>query len=95
MITDQEYDDLAQNAHMLSGALATVTPVALGTPWPWCLWGAVLIMVFAVTKEFWYDATEETVEIRGSDYRDFYFYGFGTGIALIVLGLRYFVGQTV
>lgn len=81
MITDEEFDWLAQKSHMLGGACAIWgTIVLFGARWIWL--AAVLMTAFAAAKEFWYDNIWETAEERGSNLRDFTFYLVGQVAAL-------------
>ena len=86
-ISDAEFDFVSQNAHALGGALAVLGPAALLGEW-YAVGGAVLVMVFAAVKEFWYDEHYETAEVRGSSLRDFTFYGVGAVTALLLCGIR-------
>jgi len=84
MITDKQFDSLAQNAHMLGGSCAVFGCDALwGVRGKWA--GAALIFVFALVKEFWYDERYETPEVRGSSAEDFIFYCVGILAALMAL----------
>lgn len=84
-ITPKDFDFVAQNAHMLGGALAVFGFAAMFGPWH-AVTGAGAVMVFAAVKEFWYDAHYETAAIRGSNGRDFWFYVTGVAAALALYG---------
>jgi len=83
MIDPRDYDSVAQNAHMLFGALMVFLPTYIFGPD--ALWyGMALFFAFAMVKEFWYDEKYETEEVRGSSIKDFIFYMIGAILGLLV-----------
>lgn len=87
MIKISQFDWLAQKSHILSGALAVFAPLALsGEKAMWI--GALVITIWALVKEFWYDERYESKEERGSNFRDFFFYVSGAAIALSIWAIK-------
>ena len=59
MITDEQFDELAQEAHFFGAMAAVFGSVAVfgyGAMW----YGIGGILLFAAVKEFWYDRIHET-----------------------------------
>lgn len=82
MITDKQFDDLAQKAHFFGAACFIF---ALDDLWHAPGTAFVVLVFAAVLKEFWYDYKYEDPEVRGSSMRDFGYYIAGAGNALAVL----------
>lgn len=80
MITDSEFNFLAQINHILFGAIMVFAPLALGSTHLW--WFVVATVIGTAVKEFWYDKNYETPEARGSSLEDFLFYQLGMAVAL-------------
>lgn len=84
MITDDQFNTLAQYNHMLAGAVVVLATVETYPPAIW-----YVVVAFALLtgwKEFWYDYRYETTEVRGSSLSDFLHYQLGVGA---VLALHY------
>jgi len=86
VITDKEFDLVAQNAHVLAGALAVLGSIALWGPSS-KLPATVMMIAFAAIKEFWYDQQYESPEVRGSNLRDFTFYCVGIAFGWILFAV--------
>lgn len=87
MITDKQFNILAQKAHFVAG-LAAVWGAAVLIPQlgqmpmrDGARAGLCALIVFAMIKEFWYDYKYETPEVRGSSLEDFAFYALGAIVA--------------
>lgn len=83
MISQHDYNVLAQKAHFLAGIVAVFASQIFFHNRNY---GAVAIILFALVKEFWYDENYETPEIRGSSAQDFLFYFIGAVFAWIAIG---------
>lgn len=91
MITDKEFDDLAQINHFIGGALAVILAGFLfGMPYFYAAGAAMGF--YAAVKEFWYDEHYETTEVRGSSFKDFVFYVLGiiAGTAICIAKISFF-----
>jgi hypothetical protein len=73
LIQDKEFDIDSQSAHVGWGGWIAYTFALWTSPW----WGVVAVLSFAAIKEGWYDQKYELDEVRGSNLRDFAFYGIG------------------
>lgn len=84
----KELDSVAQNAHMLSGAVWVLLLFMFGVPDP--LVGAAVLFFVALTafKEFYLDQRNEIETIRGSNARDFFFYNLGQFFGLILVLIK-------
>lgn len=71
-------------AHVGWGALIVLACAAIFGKWiTWYV--AILFMIYAAIKEFWYDQNYETPDERGSNLVDFLFYGVGVIIGIILV----------
>ena len=88
MITDKQFNTLAQYNHMLAGAVVTLLILVVYPPW---IWNVVAGFVsLTAWKEFIYDYWYETTEVRGSSLEDFLFYQLGVVMVLALhFGLIY------
>jgi hypothetical protein len=91
MITDKQFNGLAQKAHVFGG---------LSWIWGWALFfpahmfmAASLGISLAAFKEFFIDYIFENSEERGSSAEDFSFYCIGMAVALASYYLK--IGMTV
>lgn len=84
MITDPQFDWLAQKAHFLAGTTSVFLGYLLHQMRGALICGGLLIL-FALIKEFWYDQNYEDPEERGSNLRDFMYYFVGVNFALYVI----------
>ncbi len=82
MITDQQYDTLAQYNHVLFGSTIVFAAMDLYPPAMWFVIAAYVI--YTAWKEFYYDQRYETPEVRGSNLKDFTFYQVGVMLALVI-----------
>lgn len=80
------FDAEAQYSHFVTAMLGVLGPMALvRCTWVWGMAGVVL---FALFKEFWFDAKYETPAISGGpdgDLKDFEFYMAGVTAALLLI----------
>ena len=82
----KELDSVAQNAHMLTGAVWVFMFVILHHPS--LLWYTIpAYIALTAFKEFYYDQHFEIPEIRGSNLKDFIYYQVGWVGGLIILFL--------
>jgi hypothetical protein len=85
VVSDQEFDWVAQNGHDTAGIMAVLGPVAiLGPAFHWAALGAACLYGFATWKEFWWDARHETPDVRGSDLEDWCHYVIPCTITLCI-----------
>jgi hypothetical protein len=88
MITDELFDEIAQNSHWAGGLAFVWGSVCLIGPG--ALWYSVLAgMAIAAAKEFWYDEKYETTEVRGSSLEDFTYYCVGLIGGALIYFLRW------
>lgn len=86
MITEKEFDDIAQRAHLLFGIVVVLVPSYLWSPkYAWAY--GTLLLIWAVWKEAYYDVYYEREEVRQSGLRDFVYYLIGVAIGW---GITYF-----
>jgi hypothetical protein len=82
-VSDREYDKLAQKAHLLGGAIVIWGSILFfgreSIPFAW-----LAVLLLSGIKEFWWDETFETAEIRGSSLKDFAFYLLGAMLAISI-----------
>lgn len=77
-------DTIAQNAHMLTGAvLVFLFLIFRKMSWLWYIIPAYILLI--AWKEFYYDQFYEIAEVRGSNLKDFIFYQIGWVGTLILL----------
>ena len=84
LIPPKTFNAVAQAGHFQAGCLAVFAPVALTHGLRWGFIGALLVVLFAAVKEFWWDHRYEVVAVRGSDLEDFLFYAIGPGPCLLL-----------
>ena len=82
LIPPKTFNAVAQAGHFQAGCLAVFAPVALTHGLRWGFIGAIVIVLFAAVKEFWFDHRFEDVAVRGSDLEDFLFYTLGPFVSL-------------
>jgi len=78
------YNRVCQAGHFLAGLCAVFGPAAV-LPYDWRFYGAGLMLVWALCKEFGYDMIWETKDGRGSSLEDFSFYMAGDLLALALV----------
>jgi hypothetical protein len=83
-ISDQQYDEISQNAHVLGGSLAIMV-AHLFWGMHGLLYAIPACVIVAALKEGVYDEIYEDPEVRGSSLRDFAFYGLGIVASSLVL----------
>lgn len=71
-----------QIGHILGGYAIALTGYHF---YPHLWLGALLVQVWAVPKEYWFDFVYEDAAQRGSSNLDFSMYQVGLGLALLVL----------
>lgn len=81
MIDSKTFDTVSQMAHIFFAGFVVFTAQHFGVGW----YGIVGLVVFAAIKEFWYDYRYESLAVRGSSVRDFFFYLVGIVLAVLVL----------
>lgn len=88
MIERESYYTLADRTHFL-GAIVFVLTNALLFNKRGALITFLLVVIWGAIKEFWYDERYETVEVRGSNLRDFLGYLLGglTGLIIVIFAL--------
>jgi ABC-type dipeptide/oligopeptide/nickel transport system permease component len=83
-MTDQAFANMAaQIAHALAGYAAVLTLVLLGVPHAVVV-ACVIVTLYALVKEFWWDYKYEDAVTRGSSLEDFVFYIVGLILGIIV-----------
>ena len=84
VVSPATYNAVAQAGHFLAGLCAVFGPAAVGPRGSW-VYGALLGLIWAIGKEFIYDALVESADSRGSDWQDFAFYVLGDALACILV----------
>jgi hypothetical protein len=85
LVSDSEFDFVAQVSHFGWGMLSVALPTALAGPVVGLLGGGVYVL-YAAVKEFWYDERYESPAVRGSSSRDFLVQLIGVATAVLLIG---------
>lgn len=77
-------DEVAQGSHV---AIAAAVVGLCSARWhgPSKYIAAIVVVLLAALKEFWFDRKYEDAATRGSDVEDWSYYVVGTALALLVL----------